>query len=89
MQLLLSLAFFTAREDFFNFFKNTETKRKKNLIYTGVEMMFSKKQNWVQQNRGAFAIVSVRGGFFQKSSIGGDTKSKEKVIVNSVGIKIF
>ena len=35
--------FFTAREDFFNFFKNTETKRKKNLIYTGVEMMFSKK----------------------------------------------
>jgi hypothetical protein len=26
---------------------------------------------------------------FSKKCIGGDTKSKEKVIVNSVGIKIF
>ena len=29
------------------------------------------------------------GRIFQKSSSGGDTKSKEKVIVNSVRIKIF
>ena len=48
-----------------NFFKEAETKGKKN------------------------AIVTVRGWFFQKKCIGGDTKSKEKVIVNSVGIKIF